>query len=182
MHGYTVRPAKVEDMGAVVNITNYYIRNSTCIMKEVEESREEREQWLLMHSGQYPMVVAEDGEGVVGWASLYEFSDRSAYRYTAHDSVYVRQDLRYRGIGKLLLTDLIARSRKLGYHSIVAVIGAEQTPSLRLHESLGFRQVAHYEQVGFKFGRWIDVKHLQLMLQSSEVPRGSSMSVGEVTF
>jgi L-amino acid N-acyltransferase len=159
-----IRPAMVKDMAAIADITNHYIRTSTCTMKECAETAEERRQWFLDHDARYPTVVATVGGEVVGWAAITPFSDRSAYRLTVYDSVYVRHDLRGHGVGEAMLKALIAQARKLGYHSVVAVIGAEQDASLGLHHKLGFEDVAYYKQAGFKFDRWIDVRHLQLML------------------
>ena len=159
-----VRPATVDDMSAVTDITNYYISNSTCTMKECEETTKERIRLFKRNAGKYPTIVAEYGNVVIGWASLSEFSERSAYRFTVHDSIYVRQDMRRQGIGTMLMTELIHQASELGYHSIVAVIGSEQVASLSLHKSLGFKEVAHFREVGYKFGRWIDMDQLQLMI------------------
>jgi phosphinothricin acetyltransferase len=80
------------------------------------------------------------------------------------NSVYVRHDLHRRGIGGALLTDLVERGRSIGHHTIIALIAAEQAASVALHRKAGFTEVAHLREVGFKFGRWLDVVYLQLML------------------
>lgn len=160
----TVRLARDDDLAAVVDITNHYIRTSLCIMKERDETADEKRRWLHANGEPYPTIVAvRDGE-VVGWGALSPHSDRTAYRYTVHDAVYVREDLRGQGIGTALLERLIELARERGYHSLIAVIGAAQPASLTLHRKHGFKDVAYLEQVGLKFGQWVDVVELQLML------------------
>jgi phosphinothricin acetyltransferase len=109
-------------------------------------------------------LVAVRGNEVVGWGALTPHSERSAYRFTVHDAVYVREDLRGEGIGSAILTSLTATARELGYHSMVAVIGAAQTASLGLHHKFGFKNAGYLKEVGFKFGQWVDVVDLQLRL------------------
>ena len=111
-----------------------------------------------------PVTVAEvDGE-VVGWGSLSPYHPRSAYRRTVENSVYVRHDRHRQGIGAALLADLIDRAAALGHHAIIAGIDSEQTPSVAIHRRFGFEHVGHLRQVGFKFGRWLDVIYMQRML------------------
>jgi phosphinothricin acetyltransferase len=164
MSALMVRPALPEDVDAVVAITNHYIRHSLCIMKEQDKDVEERSEWLERYGDRYPLVVALSDWEVVGWGALTPHSERTAYRYTVHDAVYVREDRRGQGIGTTILRDLVSKAKELGYHSVIAVIGASQPASLALHRKFGFKDVAYLEQVGFKFGQWVDVVHLQLML------------------
>ena len=89
---------------------------------------------------------------------------RSGYRFACELSVYLRDDRRGRGHGRRLLADLVERASRLGYHTIIGGIAADQAPSIRLHESLGFTQVAHFREVGFKFGRRLDVLYYQRRL------------------
>jgi len=159
-----IRPAAEADVSAINSIYNYYVAHSTCTYQTEAETDGSRLEWLKNHGTQYPVTVAEDGGQVVGWASVSMFRPREAYRPTVENAVYVRHDLLGRGIGKMLMIDLIERTRKAGFHSIMAVISAEQEASVRLHEKLGFEKVAHLRQVGRKFDMWLDVVYLQLML------------------
>ncbi len=111
-----------------------------------------------------PVLVAEQDGRVVGWCSLSSF--RAAYTQfgTLEDSVYVHHEFHRRGIGRRLLAALIEHGRREGLHSILANISADQEASIALHESFGFRKVAHLRQVGRKFDRWLDAVYLQLML------------------
>jgi phosphinothricin acetyltransferase len=96
--------------------------------------------------------------------ALSPYHRRSAYRHTVEGSVYVHPDFLRRGIGSTILADLIERAREIGHHTILGVIDADQGPSIALHERFGFRPASHLREVGHKFGRWLDVVHMQLIL------------------
>lgn len=159
-----IRPATADDLPAVNAIYNHYVLHSTCTYQEEPSTGEERVAWFAAHGPNYPVTVAESDGVVIGWGSLSRFHPRSAYRWTVENSVYVRHDLHRQGIGRLLLADLIERSKSCGHHSIIALIDADQAASVALHRAFGFEQAAHLKQVGFKFGRWLDVVYLQRML------------------
>ena len=107
--------------------------------------------------GWTPHLVAEDGGGVVGYTYAAPYRSRSAYRYSVENSVYVRNGIARRGLGRALLAELIARCERLGLRQIVAVIGdSGNAASIGLHAALGFRMVGVLKDVGFKHGRWVD--------------------------
>jgi phosphinothricin acetyltransferase len=164
MPGVTIRLASRSDLPIIDDIYNWYIPRSTCTYQEQVDPFESRVKWFSHHGERHPVTVAELNGQVVGWGSLSEFRDRSAYRFTCEDSVYVHHDFHGRGIGSVLLGDLIERARALGYHTIIAGADGEQPASIALHRKFGFEPVAHFKQVGFKFERWLDVVFLQLML------------------
>jgi L-amino acid N-acyltransferase YncA len=164
MDDLRIRPASRNDLEAINEIYNHYVLHSTCTYVIEPDSMSDRVAWFDSHGPQHPVIVAESAGQVVAWGSLSRFHPRPAYGHTVENSVYVRHDLQHRGLGRALLAELIARAGKLGHHSIIALISADQTPSVKLHESMGFVQVAHLKEVGFKFGRWLDVVYLQLML------------------
>ena len=158
----SIRLARMEDLGAINSIYNYYVANSTCTYQEEVETEEGRREWFAKHDAKHPVTVAVDEAGtVVGWGALNAFHGRSAYRFTVENSVYVRQDMHRRGIGRMLLADLMERAKGLGHHVIVALISADQEGSVRLHEGAGFVEVGRLREVGFKFGRWLDVVYMQ---------------------
>ena len=152
------------DLPAINEIYNYYVLNSTATYQDDPETLESRQAWFDRHGPVHPVTVARIGDTVAGWASLSPYHPRSAYRRTVECSVYVESSHHRRGVGRSLMLDLISRARAVGHHTIIAGIDAEQAPSLTLHESLGFVRVAHLREVGFKFGRWLDVIYMQLML------------------
>ena len=138
---------------------------STCTYQEAPESLDARRQWFGHHDARHPVTVAILDSEIVGWGSLSEFRDRSAYRFTVEDSVYIRHDMHRRGIGAAILKDLIERARQIGFKTIIAGADGEQTASIAIHEKFGFEQVAHFRKVGYKFERWLDVIFLQLDLR-----------------
>ena len=164
MSDLTIRPATVDDLPAINEIYNHYVLHSTATSQEVPEPIEGRRAWFGRHGAGYPVTVAVANGIVVGWGSLSPFHVRSAYRRTVENSVYVRHDLHRRGIGGTLLNDLVARARSIGHHTMIGIIAAEQAASVALHRKAGFTEVAHLREVGFKFGRWLDVVYLQIML------------------
>jgi L-amino acid N-acyltransferase YncA len=160
----TIRPAIASDLGVIIDIYNHYVLHSTCTYQEEPETIESRQYWFQRHDHAHPIIVAELENQVVGWGSLSAYHARSAYRRTVENSVYVHHNFHRRGIGSLLLKELITRARNLGHHAIIAGIDAEQPASVALHAAFKFQQVGCLKQVGFKFGRWLDVVYLELLL------------------
>lgn len=161
---YHLRPANVTDLSAISAIYNHYVGTSTCTFALEKESMDDRESWFENRSSIHPVLVAEDAGLVIGWASLSAWNKRCAYAQTVESSVYIHHDHHRRGIGKTLMIRLLELAAELKLHSIIAGVSADQAASLTLHQLLGFTQVAQFKEVGFKFGRWLDVIYLQKML------------------
>jgi L-amino acid N-acyltransferase YncA len=107
-------------------------------------------------------LVATDATGILGFGYYDRFRDRSAYRYTVEDSIYVREDVRGQGVGKALVSRLIALATAAGLRQMIAVIGdSENAGSIGVHASLGFHMIGTMKATGVKFGRWIDVVTMQ---------------------
>jgi L-amino acid N-acyltransferase len=161
----TIRPATKSDLKTINDIYNHYVFHSTCTYQEKPEPLKGRQRWLAHHGPKHPVTVAVENNQVVGWGSLSAYHARSAYRRTVENSVYVHHEYHRRGIGSILLDDLIARARKVGHRVIIAAIDADQPASVALHAKFSFEKVGHFKQVGFKFGRWLDVVYMELLLQ-----------------
>jgi L-amino acid N-acyltransferase len=160
-----IRPASLDDLITINDIYNWYVPRSTCTYQEEDETIESRREWLDHKRAKgFPVTVAEVDGQIVGWGSLGTYRERSAYRFTVENSVYVRHDMHGRGIGSALLADQIARGKACGYKTIIAGIDAEQSASVKLHAKFGFTDAGRQKEVGFKFGRWLDVVFMQLML------------------
>jgi phosphinothricin acetyltransferase len=160
-----VRLARGDDLDAIDDIYNHYVLSSTCTYQYEPTQPQERLVWFHGHDERHPVTVAvADGE-VVGWGALSWFRERAGYRLTVESTVYVRAGLHRRGIGRALLGDLIARARALGHRTIVAGVSLEQEASIGLHVGFGFREVGRMSEVGYKFGQWLDVVFLQLLLE-----------------
>ena len=160
-----IRDASEADMTAILAIFNHEIATSTAVYMDAPTTLEERLAWWRgrVNDG-FPVIVTEDATGVTGFGSFGEFRGRPGYRFTVEHSVYVRSDRRGRGLGAALVAHLLDRARTMGKHVMVGGVDAENLPSLQFHERLGFERVAHFKQVGFKFGRWLDLVFLQRTL------------------
>ena len=158
-----VRRARWEDLGSILEIYNDAVLHTTASYDEEPRTIGHREQWFKDHElKDYAVFVACSQSGaVVGWSSISPFHDRRGFRFTCENSVYVASNWRGKGIGKLLLTPLLEAARVRGMHVIIAAIDASNPASVRLHERFGFVKVGHFSEVGFKFGRWLDVVYMQ---------------------
>ncbi|HEY2414099.1 MAG TPA: GNAT family N-acetyltransferase [Pirellulaceae bacterium] len=166
----TIRLATADDLPAINDIYNYYVQRSTCTYQLEPDMLAARQAWFAAHPpDKYPVTVGEIGSGknaseVVAWGALSKFRERAAYAPSVEASIYVRHDMHRRGIGRVLLLDLIQRAKDLDFHTLIGGVSADQTASLALQEGLGFQRVAHFKEVGYKFGQRLDVIFLQLML------------------
>ena len=167
-----IRDAGPTDVEGVTAIYNDAVENTTAIWNDTKIDTGNRLSWLADRQRVgYPVLVAVDDAGaVLGYASFGDWRAWDGYRHTVEHSVYVRADQRGNGIGKALMLGLIERARGIGKHVIVAGIEAGNTASIRLHEKLGFESVGHLKQVGTKFGVWLDLVFLQLMLDTRTSP------------
>ncbi len=167
-----IRDAREEDLAGITAIYNDAVANTAAIWNETQVDIDNRRQWLQdRHKLGYPVLVAADDRGdVVGYASFGDWRAFDGYRHTVEHSVYVRNDQHRGGIGKALMIELIERARDIGKHAMVAGIEAGNAASIRLHEKLGFQQVGLLPEVGTKFGRWLDLAFLQLLLDRREDP------------
>ena len=156
-----IRDARAGDLPAINDLYNYYVRDSTATFHEQPTSIEERRAWWAEHESRYPVLVAEEDGQLLGWAVLSEYSGRCGYRFTVEDSIYLQPAACGMGLGRALLTQLLDRGVAADYHSVVAVIAADSEPSIWLHAALGFQEVGRLREVGFKFGRWLDVVFMQ---------------------
>ena len=161
----TIRDALRQDLPEILAIYNEVIRNSTAVYSEVEFTPARGETWFDTKAEQgFPFLVACDAGGVAGFGTFGDFRAWPCYQYSVEHSVHVRSDRRSQGIGRALVVELIGRARAANKHVMLAGIDADNTVSIGLHESLGFRQVGHFHEVGFKFGRWLDLVFLELSL------------------
>lgn len=166
-----IRSALEQDLEAMLEIYNDVIVNTTAVYDYQPHTLEMRRQWFRIKEAQgFPVFVAAEDGKVVGFSSIGPFRAWAAYKYSVENSVYVAADQRGKGIGKLLIAPLIDASVQLNMHTIIAGIDATNEASIMLHRSFGFKEVAHFKQVGYKFGRWLDLTFMQLLLKTPEQP------------
>jgi L-amino acid N-acyltransferase YncA len=163
MSKVTIRPATAHDLPAINEIYNHYVQHSTATFDEAPTTDGQRRDWWESHADRLPVLVAEQGSRVIGWAALSPYHGRCAYRFTVETSIYLRPEVQGRGLGRRLLGELLEAGRDGGWHSAVAVIEASAGASLRVHAAVGFREVGRLREVGYKFGRWLDVVFMQRM-------------------
>jgi L-amino acid N-acyltransferase YncA len=168
----TIRSAAAADADAIAAIYTPYILNTIITFEEQPVSGAEMLARIDEVAGySLPWLVAETDGKVVGYAYATKWKGRCAYRFSVETSVYLAVDQGGRGLGTLLYSALIAELKQRGMHSAIGGIALPNPASIALHEKLGFRQVARFVEVGFKFGRWIDVGYWQLQLSESESRR-----------
>lgn len=162
----TIRAAAEADAPDIQAIYAHHVLHGAGTFEEVPPSVEEVARRMREVAGRgWPWLVSADATGVTGYAYARPFRDREAYRFTAETSVYVRDDVRGQGVGKALLAGLLEAARAGGFKRAVAVIGdSENAGSVGVHASLGFRQAGVLREVGWKFGRWVDVVLMQRAL------------------
>jgi phosphinothricin acetyltransferase len=161
-----IRPTTLADIPAIARIYAHAVLHGTATFElEPPDETEMTRRFDKLRDGQFPYVVAEIDGAVVGYAYAGPYRERPAYRFTVEDSIYLAPDAQGRGIGRALLTRLIADSEARGFRQMVAVIGdSAQAASIALHRACGFRDAGVFEAVGFKFGRWLDTVQMQRAL------------------
>jgi phosphinothricin acetyltransferase len=159
-----VRLAVQDDAEAVRAIYNLEVTESTATFDLVPRTLEQQRAWLADHAGAHPALVAVDGGEVVGFGSLSPYKERPAYATTVEDSVFVHRGHRGEGVGRRLLEELVQLARDHGFHTVIARIVGDNEASIRVHRACGFEPVGVEREVGRKFGKWLDVIELQLLL------------------
>jgi phosphinothricin acetyltransferase len=159
-----IRHAHIDDLPAITDIYNEAITTTTATFDLETKDLDDRRRWFASHDSQHPVLVAETEHRVVGWVCLSHWSERKAYDCTAEVTFYVHREFRGQGVGRQLLTAIIAEATKLGYHSLLARVTQDSLASLHLCRHAGFTMVGTMREVGVKFGRQLDVHLLQMML------------------
>ena len=150
----------------VLAIYNHEVLTSIATFDLVPRTEAEQRSWITDRSGAHVVVVAhhDDDEAIIGFGALSPYRERPGYSTTVEDSVYVHRDHRGSGVGATILAALVDTARAHGFHVLMAKIVQGHDPSINLHTSLGFEVVGHEHEVGRKFGRWLDVVVMELML------------------
>jgi phosphinothricin acetyltransferase len=157
--------ASRDDLPQILAIYNEVIRNSTAVYSEEEFTAARGAAWFDAKTAHgFPLIVARDVSGITGFGTFGEFRAWPCYRHSVEHSVHVRADRRGQGIGRAVVTELLGRAAASSKHVMIAGIDADNAVSIGLHRSLGFAAVGHFHEVGFKFGRWLDLVFMQCIL------------------
>ncbi len=159
-----IRPVTLEDAGAIVDIYNYFITDTTVTFEVQPLTVEKMAERIREISARFPYFVYEEDGRVLGYCYAHLWKERAAYSKTLETTVYLHKDATHRGIGSLMVNHLVDLCREQGYHALIACITEGNEASVRMHEKLGFRQVSEYKEVGRKFDEWLGVVDLELLL------------------
>ncbi len=162
----TIRHATENDLPQILEIYNDIIKNTTAVYYYEPHTLEMRRQWFMEKQEKgLPVFVADEDGQIMGMSTIGPFRMPTAYQFTVENTVHVAAHARGKGIGKLLMPPIIEAAKQMNMHAIIAGIDAGNEVSLHLHKSFGFEEVAHFKEVGYKFGRWLDLKFLELRIE-----------------
>ncbi|HEX8738131.1 MAG TPA: GNAT family N-acetyltransferase [Pyrinomonadaceae bacterium] len=159
----SLRRVKPEDAAQIAEVYNYYIKNTHHTFETEPLSGAEMQRRIVETSEKYPYLVFEENGEILGYAYAAQFKLREAYAYSAEVSIYVKNDAKQRKIGTQLYVRLFDELAESDVHAILAGIALPNEASIVFHERLGFEKVAHFREVGYKLGRWIDVGYWELI-------------------
>lgn len=161
----TIREARHADIPTILNIVNYSILHTTANYNYEPQTLDSQQTWFdeKIRKG-FPVIVAEIDDRCVGFGSYGTFREKIGYQFTVEHSVYVAPDFIGKGIGKLLLADLITLARNQGMHTMIGGIDAGNAESIAFHKKFGFTECGIIREAGYKFDRWLDLQFMQLIL------------------
>lgn len=170
--GLSIRPATEKDIPGILAIYNDAILHTTAVYDYKPHTLDMRQAWFAdKQKNNIPLLVAEADGMITGFASYGPFRAWAAYKYSVEHSVYVHEGYRQKGIARKLLSALITAAQQREVHTMIAGIDADNTVSLHLHRQLGFRETGHFKEVGYKFGKWLDLVFMQLVLPHNFEPK-----------
>lgn len=159
-----IRPAIVTDAPDIISIYNHFIRETTITFETVPLSVETMGKRISEISSHGFFLVYESHDGIIGYCYAHPWKERAAFRHTWETTVYISPNHQGKGIGTKLMKELIRHCQEKNCHSLVACITADNEPSCKLHQQLGFHKVSHFTEVGYKFGQWLDTVDYELTL------------------
>lgn len=162
-----IRKVKLEDAKEIAEIYNYYILNSCVTFEEIPVSIEEMGGRIQATFLKFPWLVYEKDMEIIGYAYASVWKPRSAYKHTIESTVYLKNEATKNGIGSLLYKELINQLTNLGFHAVIGGISLPNEASIALHEKFGFKKVAQFKEVGYKFKKWVDVGYWELLINKN---------------
>lgn len=165
-----IRAASSTDAQAIANIYNHYVETTRISFEESPVSMQEMAERIAKVQVTLPWLVASSQDQVLGYAYATPWRTRSAYRFSAETSVYISHAHHGKGVGGSLYAALLGELPKRGIKNVIGGIAQPNQASVALHEKLGFKKVAHFSRVGFKFDQWVDVAYWQLELDHVSGP------------
>jgi L-amino acid N-acyltransferase len=168
----TIRKAEEQDLQAILDIYNDAILNTTAVYNYKPHTLAMRQEWFAQkQKDNFPVLVAVQGSTILGFSTYGHFRAWAAYKYSVEISVYIHPEHRGKGIAKLLYPPLFAAAKEQQLHTLIAGIDADNAASIKLHEHFGFTKAGHFKEVGYKFGKWLDLVFMQLHLSTPDHPK-----------
>lgn len=158
-----IRKVNAADAPQIAEIYNYYIKNTHQTFETEPLGADEMQRRIGEISENYPYLVAEEGGEILGYAYATQFKLSQEYEYSAAVSIYVKHDSKQKGLGTRLYLKLFDELAETDFHAVVAAISLPNDLGVRFHEKLGFTKVAHFREIGYKLGRWVDVGYWELI-------------------
>lgn len=158
-----IRNATADDLKSILDIYNEAVLNTTATFDTTPRTFEKQLEWYQNHKSNHPVLVAEENNTIVGWASLSPYSDRCAYDTTVEVSIYIHHEHRGKKIGSQLLEVITLEGQKVNNHTVISRISADNHSSIHIHEKIGYRHVGTLKEVGIKFGKLLDVEIMQYL-------------------
>lgn len=159
-----VRLAQHKDASEIAEIYNYYIMHTTVTFEKTPISDEEMAERISKTQVKYPWFVFELEGRIKGYAYATDWKPRGAYRHSVESTVYLKHGESGYGYGTQLYSELLNQLKSMNVHAVMGGIALPNSSSIALHEKFGFKKVAHFKEVGFKFDQWVDVAYWQLIL------------------
>lgn len=160
-----LRPFAPTDIPAMTAIYAHYVATSTVTFDtEAPSQADMMAKFTAIDAAGHPIIIAMEGDDILGFAYASTYRTRPAYRYTCEDTLYLAPNATGKGVGSRLLKELIEQARAFGFKQMISVIEAGAAPSIALHKKFGFETVARHKDLGFKFDRWLSIIHMQLTL------------------
>ncbi|WP_319372225.1 GNAT family N-acetyltransferase [uncultured Ilyobacter sp.] len=159
-----IRYVEESDAESIAEIYNYYVENTAFTGDETPFSEEHMKNRIRDISKDYPWLVLEENSEILGYIYINQWRFRSSYRHSAELSIYIRDGVRTRGLGSKLFTSLLEKLKEKNLHAIISAIVLPNDASISLHEKFGFKKVAHFTEVGYKFEKWLDLGYWELIL------------------
>ncbi len=165
MNEIKVRFAQISDLEAIREIWNYYIANTTVNFDYIPKEKDEVLDWFKnKQEMNYPVLVCEKDNQIMGYASFGSFRSWQGYLFSVEHGIYIKPGMGGNGYGKLLFTRLLEEAKNQQKHSMIGAISSDNIESLDFHKKMGFREVAHLKEIGYKFDKWLDCTFVQLII------------------
>jgi L-amino acid N-acyltransferase YncA len=162
-----IRNARPEDAEAICGIYNHYVLKSTITFEEEPVSVAVMRERILEVTRNLPWIVDMEEGTITGYAYAYPWKIRSAYRHTVESGIYLHGEFTGKGIGTRLYGELLRLLKEEAFHAVIGGIALPNPASIALHEKLGFVNIGRFREVGFKFGKWIDVGYWELVFKEA---------------